>query len=159
MLGAGLLEWVVDIASVALLAAGGVFYLIGAIGLNRMPDVFTRMHAASVSETLGLGLLFLGMMLQAGFTLVFFKLVVILALLWLTAPLATHALSRAALHDGEKPLLTTERGLEPVDPCDVFPGLEHRLATPLVSEQIAIGTTATEAAAEPEQEEAKPSNS
>ncbi|MEM9146182.1 MAG: monovalent cation/H(+) antiporter subunit G [Pseudomonadota bacterium] len=136
-MGGELLPGLIDIVSATALAAGGLFYLIGAIGLNRMPDVFTRMHAASVSETLGIGLLFLGMFLQAGFSLVAVKLVFILALLWLTAPLATHALARAALHDGEKPLLADENdALVAKDPGEVFPGLEQRLAEPLSSEQL-----------------------
>ena len=60
--------------------AGSFFYIIGAIGLIRMPDVFTRMHATSVSDTLGAGLLIVGMMIQAGWGLVTAKLLIILAM-------------------------------------------------------------------------------
>ena len=94
---------VVDLLSWAALLGGGFFYVVGAIGLNRMPDIFTRLHAVSVSETLGVGLMMLGMMLQAGFTLVAVKLVIIVVIMWATGAVATHALARAALHDGEKP--------------------------------------------------------
>lgn len=132
-------DMLVDGASAALLVAGAAFYLIGAIGVNRMPDLFTRMHAASVSETLGVGLLFAGMMLQAGFTLVLFKLLVILALLLLTAPLATHALARAALHDGQRPLLEREGRLDPTDPVALFPELEERIRQPTSSETVSLG--------------------
>ena len=52
-----------DIATGLLLAVGSAFYLIGAFGLVRMPDVFTRLHAASVMETLGAGSLLFGMMI------------------------------------------------------------------------------------------------
>ncbi len=154
-----LLGLLIDVISGALLIAGAGFYLIGAIGLNRMPDVFSRMHAASVSETLGLGLLLLGMLLQAGVSLVAVKLIFIFAILFLTAPIATHALSRAALHDGEKPLLADEEGrLVPTDPGDLFPELDRRLVTPLTSEQVAVAELdpATERA---EREEDRPSNS
>ncbi len=96
---------VIDLMSWALLLAGGFFMVVGAIGINRMPDVFTRMHAASVSDTLGAGLLLAGMMLQAGFSLVTVKLIVILMLFVFQNPLATHALTQAALHAGLKPLL------------------------------------------------------
>ncbi len=129
----------VTILSWAALAGGGFFYLVGAVGLNRMPDVFTRMHAASVSETLGVGLLVLGMVLQAGFTLVAAKLIIILLVLLVTGPVATHALARAALHDGEKPLLAGDDGtLAARDPDILFPGLGARLAAPLVSETVEL---------------------
>jgi len=128
---------VLDVLSWALLLAGGAFCMIGALGLVRMPDFFTRMHAASITETLGAGLLLLGMMLQAGFTLVTVKLVIILLVLWATGAVATHALARAALHDGEKPLLADAGGrLVPTDPVSLFPELGVRLAAPLVSESV-----------------------
>ncbi len=98
-------DLILDIASTILIVAGSAFYVIGAIGLIRMPDVFTRMHAASVSDTLGVGLLILGMILQAGFSLVTVKLLFILAIFFFTGPLATHALARGALAVGLKPVL------------------------------------------------------
>ncbi len=126
---------VIDLLSWAALLGGGFFYVVGAIGLNRMPDIFTRMHAVSVSETLGVGLLTLGMLLQAGFTLVAVKLIMIMVVMMWTGAVATHALARAALHDGEKPLLADATGaLVPTDPVSLFPELGVRLATPLKSE-------------------------
>ena len=56
----------IEIVSWLCLVAGGAFSIIGAIGLIRMPDFFTRMHAASVTDTLGAGLLIIGLILQAG---------------------------------------------------------------------------------------------
>ncbi|MEX0852434.1 MAG: monovalent cation/H(+) antiporter subunit G [Bauldia sp.] len=85
--------------------AGGVFMLIGAIGLIRMPDVFTRMHAASVSDTLGAGLILVGLMVLAGASLVTVKLVFLVLFFGLLSPVATHAVARAALHAGVKPVL------------------------------------------------------
>ena len=126
---------VIDLLSWAALLGGGFFYVVGAIGLNRMPDIFTRMHAVSVSETLGVGLMIFGMLLQAGFTLVAVKLIIILLVMWTTGAVATHALARAALHDGEKPLLADATGaLVATDPVSLFPELGVRLATPLTSE-------------------------
>lgn len=93
----------VDAVSWVLLLAGGFFYLVGTFGMLRMPNLFTRMHASSVCDTFGAGLLLLGMLAQAGFTLVAVKLVVILLLLFFTGPVATHALARAAMHAGVKP--------------------------------------------------------
>jgi multicomponent Na+:H+ antiporter subunit G len=101
-----------NLASWVLIVAGSAFCLIGALGLLRMPDFFTRMHAASLVDTLGAGLLLLGMILQAGFTLVTAKLVMIALLLFFTSPTATHALARAARARGVEPLLA--EGQEPL---------------------------------------------
>lgn len=95
----------VDALSWACLVAGGVFCVIGALGLLRMPDFYTRMHAASVVETLGAGLILFGLLLQAGFTLVAVKLLMIGLLIFFASPTATHALARAAMVRGLKPLL------------------------------------------------------
>jgi multicomponent Na+:H+ antiporter subunit G len=95
----------IDILSWALLVAGGFFCVVGGLGLNRMPDFYTRLHAASVTDTLGAGLVFLGLILQAGFTLVAAKLVVIGLLIFFTSPAAAHAIARAALVRGLEPLL------------------------------------------------------
>jgi len=96
---------VLDLLSWGLLAGGGAFCMIGALGLVRMPDFFTRMHAASVTDTLGAGLMLLGLMLQAGFTLVTVKLIVIGLLIFFTSPTATHALAQAARARGLEPVL------------------------------------------------------
>ena len=94
-----------DGLSWVLLAAGGAFCAIGALGLLRMPDFFTRMHAASVTDTLGAGLILLGLILQAGPSLASVKLIAIGLLIFFTSPTATHALARAALARGLKPML------------------------------------------------------
>jgi multicomponent Na+:H+ antiporter subunit G len=99
----------VEIASWVLIVIGSAFTVIGAIGLVRMPDLYTRMHAASVTDTLGAGFLLLGMMLQAGLGLVTLKLVFILALFFFTAPVVTHALAQAALHEKITPMLAEDR--------------------------------------------------
>lgn len=100
---------ITEIASWLLIVAGSFFTVVGALGLLRMPEVFSRMHAASVMDTLGVGFLILGMMLQAGFGLVTLKLLFILALFFFTAPVVTHALARACLHEGIEPLLAEDR--------------------------------------------------
>jgi multicomponent Na+:H+ antiporter subunit G len=92
-----------DIASWALILAGGAFCLIGAIGVLRMPDFYTRVHAASVTDVVGSFALLLGLGLQAGFTLVTVKLLFIAALIFFTSPAATHALVKAALGRGVEP--------------------------------------------------------
>jgi multicomponent Na+:H+ antiporter subunit G len=103
----------VDIASGALILLGSFFVVAGALGLLRMPEVFTRMHAASVIDSLGAGLLILGMILQVGFGLVTFKLIVLMALFFFTVPVVTHALAQACLHEGINPLLAEDRRPQP----------------------------------------------
>jgi len=106
----------IDLTSWALLVAGGFFCVIGALGLLRMPDFYTRVHAASVSDTLGAGLVLLGLMLQAGWTLVAVKLVMVGVLIFFTSPVATHALARAALGRGVRPQLAAAAGEAPSKP-------------------------------------------
>lgn len=98
-----------DIVSWALILAGSFFTVAGAIGLVRMPDVYTRMHAASVTDTLGAGLLLAGLMVQAGIGLVSLKLLFILILFFFMGPVATHAVAQAALHAGIRPQLAEDR--------------------------------------------------
>jgi multicomponent Na+:H+ antiporter subunit G len=92
-----------DIVSWVLLSAGGVFVLVGGIGALRMPNLYTRMHAASVTDTMGAVLVIAGVMVQAGFSLVTIKLAAILLFLVLTSPTASYALASAALLAGIKP--------------------------------------------------------
>lgn len=84
---------------------GGLFFMIvGTVGVLRMPDVFTRMHAAGMTDTMGAGLLILGMCFQAGIGLVLVRLIFVYAFVTFTSPIATHALARAALAAGVVPV-------------------------------------------------------
>ncbi len=96
---------VVDLLSAICLVSGAFFSLVGGIGLLRMPDFYTRMHAASVTETLGAGLVLFGLILQAGLTLVAVKLFMVGVLIFFASPTASHALARAAMLSGLAPLL------------------------------------------------------
>jgi multicomponent Na+:H+ antiporter subunit G len=100
---------IVNLLSWSFILSGSFFVLVGAIGLSRMPDLYTRMHAASVIETLGAGLLIVGLMIQAGPTLITLKLLVLLALFFFAGPVAAHALAQAALHEGVEPILHEDR--------------------------------------------------
>lgn len=99
-----------DLLSWACLIAGGAFCIIGGIGLVRMPDFYTRVHAASVTETLGAGLTLIGLAIQAGLTLACAKLVMIGILILFMSPTGTHALTRAALVRGLDPVLAKDGG-------------------------------------------------
>ena len=97
------LALLLDIASWLLLSAGGVFVFIGGLGALRMPDLYTRMHAASVTDTIGPALIIIGIILQAGLTLASVKLVAILLFLLVTGPTASNALASASLLAGNRP--------------------------------------------------------
>ncbi len=92
-----------DIASWILLTLGGISVLIGGIGALRMPNLYARMHAASVTDSIGAILVLIGIMLQAGLSLATIKLAAILLFLLLTSPTASNALASAALLAGTRP--------------------------------------------------------
>jgi len=94
---------VIDIVSWIFLTAGGFFVLVGGIGALRMPDLYTRMHAASITDSLGAMLVLCGLVLQAGFTLDAVKLLAILVFMLFTSPTAGNALASAALMAGVNP--------------------------------------------------------
>ena len=93
----------IDILSWVLLTAGGAFVFIGGLGALRMPNLYTRMHAASLTDTMGAVLVIGGIMLQAGLTLATIKLAAILLFLLLTSPTASNALASAAILSGLQP--------------------------------------------------------
>ncbi len=98
----------IDILSWSAILAGSFFSLTGGLGILRLPDFFTRLHAAGVTDTLGAGLMLIGLMLQSGLSLVTVKLVLVLAFLLFTSPTATHALAKAAVHGRVRPLLSRD---------------------------------------------------
>lgn len=128
---------VLDLLAWAALVAGGFFIIVGAVGIHRMPDVFTRMHATSLIDTMGVGLLGLGMLLQADDWAVAVRIAIIVLVLMTAGAVSAHALSRAALHDGVRPLLAGSDGvLRPTACASIYPELGLRLAQPLISEQV-----------------------
>ncbi len=98
-----MLQLVLDILSWGLLSVGGLFVFIGGLGALRMPDLYTRMHAASITDSIGPILIIAGIILQAGLSLASIKLVAILLFLLLTGPTASNALASAALLAGRNP--------------------------------------------------------
>ena len=98
-----MVELALDAVSMLLLVVGTLLGITGAVGIFRVPDSYTRLHAAGVTDTLCAGMILAGLMLQAGFTLVTLKLAFVLAFLWFTSPVASHAVARAAFHSGAQP--------------------------------------------------------
>ena len=99
------MQTVLDILSWILLAGGSFFIIVGNIGLVRMPDMYTRMHAASLIDTLGAGLFIGGLMIQGGLTQVSIKLLLMMVFVFFASPTASYALANAALSQGLKPLV------------------------------------------------------
>ena len=104
-----MLSIMVDMVSWVLIVVGSLSILIGGVGVLRFPDVYTRMHAASITDTVGAGALLLGLMVQAGFTLVTVKLLLMLIFLFLTSPTSSFSLAHAALSSEVEPLLDSDR--------------------------------------------------
>ena len=92
-----------SIAGNVLIGLGLAFMVITALGLLRLPDFFTRVHAVSKSETLGIALMLLGLILHEGATLVSLKLALILVFVAIANPVGAHLLTRAALRTGQMP--------------------------------------------------------
>ena len=107
-----MIELILNLISAGLLAAGSIFVLIGAFGLIRLPDFYTRLHAAGITDTLGAELILLGLMFQAGLSLVTVKLILISLFIFFTSPTATHAVANAARVMGLKPMLVPNKDLE-----------------------------------------------
>lgn len=106
---------IIDVLSWIFLLAGSFIGISGGIGILRFPDFYTRLHAASVTDTLCAAFILLGLALQAGWGLVAVKLIFIMVFLFFTSPTSTHALVRTALNSGLKPILHDE-GSDPSKP-------------------------------------------
>lgn len=102
----GWLSWdnAVTALSWLLIVAGAFFLFIGSLGMLRLQDFWSRLHAASIIDSAGAGLLLFGMMLQGGFTLVTLKLAFIVLFLLITGPTASHAVANAAFTSGSRPM-------------------------------------------------------
>ncbi len=98
-----ILDIAVEAVSWALILSGSFFVIVGAVGTLRFPDFWSRLHAISITDSAGVILLFAGMAVQAGFTLITVKLIIIGVFLFVTGPTATHAIANAALVSGLRP--------------------------------------------------------
>lgn len=84
-----------------LFLAGGAFFLLAsAIGMLRLTDFYCRLHASGNSETLGVMLSFMGLVIYEGLTLTSLKMIMIFLLIFLGNPIGTHILSKAAYKSG-----------------------------------------------------------
>ena len=91
------------------LSAGVFFIMTGVIGLLRLPDIYTRLHAAGLTDTLGAALLLLGLICHAGLSISAIKLALIFLFILISGPTATHALANAAWISKIKPFKTSAK--------------------------------------------------
>jgi multicomponent Na+:H+ antiporter subunit G len=101
---------VVDVVSVALLFVGVAFLLGGTVGLVRLPDLYTRAHAASKCDSAGAGSILLALVLQGGLAFGDLKLVLLMLLVLVSGPTTAHALARTGYRTGLAPWADPERG-------------------------------------------------
>lgn len=86
-------------------AMGGIFGLLSAIGVLRLPDLFTRMHAASKAGLFANGLILLGIAIVAAESAIILRALLGALFLALTSPVSAHLLARAAIKAGQDPLI------------------------------------------------------
>jgi multicomponent Na+:H+ antiporter subunit G len=99
-----------DVLALLMVSVGVFFMFVASVGIIRLPDFYTRIHAMGKGDTFGIMLILLGLCVHEGFTLVSAKLVLALVFVGVTNPVASHALARAALRQGLKPLFTFTHG-------------------------------------------------
>lgn len=100
----GLMIDLTSILTIAFVVAGIFFLLVGSIGIIRLPDFYSRTHATSKSDTLGMILIIIGLIIFEGLTINSGKLVLVLLFILLANPIGAHALARAAYNAGLKPM-------------------------------------------------------
>lgn len=96
------MTWIEACSSV-LLVSGSLFFLAGTIGLLRFPDAFTRLHAVTKADNVGLGLLVVGLVLQAISWYAALKLLLVWLLVLVASSTACHLVARASLQRGIQP--------------------------------------------------------
>ena len=95
---------ILNLVSSVFILVGSLSIIVGLLGVYRMPDFFTRLHAASIIDTLGAMLILFGLIMHHGMSIVSVKLFLILVFILITTPTAAHALAKSALHGNLKPV-------------------------------------------------------
>ncbi|WP_341760104.1 monovalent cation/H(+) antiporter subunit G [Candidatus Endowatersipora endosymbiont of Watersipora subatra] len=98
-----MIDLLINIISWLLLIVGGFFLFIGSLGLIKFQDFWSRLHAVSMIDSAGVGLIIGGLMLQTGLSFVTIKFAIIVIFLFLTGPTASHAIANAAFVSGCRP--------------------------------------------------------
>ena len=103
-----------EIASALCLLTGSFLCLSGGVGILRFPDFYNRLHAVGVTDTLATAMILIGLMLQNPDGMVIIKLIIILLMTLFINPTASHALAKAAIHNGLMPVLNKKDDNEKV---------------------------------------------
>lgn len=98
-------NWVAVLVGSAALLAGAFFSVVGAWGIVKLPEFYSRLHSGGVTDTAGAGLILFGLTVETGWNLASAKLVMILFFFIMTSPSACHALAKSALNSGLQPEL------------------------------------------------------
>ena len=99
---------ILNLVSSVFILVGTLSIIVGLLGVYRMPDFFTRLHAASIIDTLGAMLILFGLIMYHGISIVSVKLFLILVFILITTPTAAHALAKSALHGNLKPVIVDD---------------------------------------------------
>jgi len=102
-----------SIITILLVVMGIIFMAAGSIGMLRLPDFYSRTHAVSMSDMLGIIFVILGLVIYEGFTQSSAKLILIILFIALANPVGTHALARAALKKNISPFFNDKKNEEP----------------------------------------------
>ncbi|MGB2426830.1 MAG: Na+/H+ antiporter subunit G [Alteromonas sp.] len=110
------MSFTVEVIISVLLIIGGMFVLVGSIGLSRLQDLYTRLHAPTKATTVGLGSILVASMIYMAFVRDYLSINELLISLFLviTAPVTAHILAKAAMHNKVKPLERT-RNIELIE--------------------------------------------
>jgi multicomponent Na+:H+ antiporter subunit G len=99
-----------DVVAGILLLLGLALTLTGALGVIRLPDFYTRLHAAGITDTGGALLILFGLAVLSGWSFASLKLLLIAAFLLLTTPVISHLLAQSAHAGGREPILGQSGG-------------------------------------------------
>lgn len=116
---------VVEIIATVFIALGSLVMLAGAAGVLRFPDFYSRLHAAGKGDTLGQGLILLGLAVPVGLSLISFKIALIILFIFIFNPTATHALARGAWVAGLVPWTKSQGAPRTDDEDDDFGEEDH----------------------------------
>ena len=99
-----------DVICIFIMLAGFFFFMTATLGLLRLPDFYTRLHATGKGDTLAVFLSLIGIAVYHGFSITSAKIIFIAVFMFLAQPTATHAISRAAFRCGVQPWTMPEGG-------------------------------------------------
>jgi multicomponent Na+:H+ antiporter subunit G len=105
-----MIDTMIDMASWACLVIGSLMSVVGGIGVLRLPDFYSRLHAGGITDTMGAGFILVGLVLQAGVGLAAVKLLMVMYFMLVASPTSSHALAQAAMVHKLAPLLDEKEG-------------------------------------------------